>query len=141
MKKCFSCRGIGITVSIAVLCLILSVVIGLTAHDRKCGTHRGMDCNENRLACWEDLPCYCSNRTYNPLVPDSGAYCKTRDRELTATARVFATVFGILFLVFVIASIVQCIVLACRGDMTPEPTVVIVPAKPVNEATEPRAVP
>lgn len=133
MKKCSSCRGIGITLSLAILCLVLSVVIGLTARDRKCGTFRGLECHENHSKCDEDLPCYCAETKPVTLFEwDTEEYCKNRDWEVTGAARVFAGLFSLLFFVFVIASIVQCIVAACCRDTNPTPTIAMVPAKPVN---------
>lgn len=122
MEKYYSCRGIAITLSVVVGCLVLSVIIDMAARDRKCGTYRGLECYEDRNACYEDLPCACEGYESDSRGRRKySAYCKAQEWKLAAAANVVVTIFGILFLSGVLIAIVQCILAACNRCTTTEP--------------------
>lgn len=122
MAECYSCRGIGIFVSLTFGCFILSLLISLATNKAECGAINGQQCSRNVFICSAD-ECYCQGSGYRH---GKGACEPNESTTLTTFGDIVANVCGILFWVFLLSSIVSCICYCCHADNDRD--VVIAPA-------------
>lgn len=135
MENCYSCRSIGIFVSLTFSCFILSAVISLATNQVECGDINGQQCSRNVFLCSAN-ECYCQEGRYG----NSEGTCEPNDStSLTTFGDVVAGVCSLLFWVFLISSIVSCICYCCHAD--DDRNVVVAPAASASRRGEYELVP
>lgn len=113
MENWNSCRGIGVLVSLTVICFIFAVSISVETDNVECGTRDGQQCSKNVQLCSEDKECLCPGNEYEQ---DTWT-CEARKKSgYRAVGVVLFYVFKRLFWVFLFASIVS-LGCYCRSAM------------------------